>query len=183
MTPRICQSLREDVRLRRFWRSQAGAFAFLSVLAACSDSTGPNRVVTITPIDQTVALQSSPAGKILRTSVTLTNNSRSPVTWDKCAWTLEKKLGITALATDGPTFPWVTVSGGPICYLAIAYLPLQPGQSVQIPIEVTVGTSQFDGSPGEYRVHLVLGTTVLENQWRPIPHDLSVSDAFTVVSQ
>lgn len=192
MKSRISQWLVEGLRPRGFHRIRLSAFLIVPILAACSDSTGPTRFVVITPASQTVALETAPTGQILRTSITLTNTSSFPVMWDYCGLTLEKNIsGPIALATDGPRPPWFTV-WVQACYLlsaeAIAYLttPLQPGQSRTIPISIPVsqpGLLQFDGSPGQYRVHLTLTTQILNNQYRTVPHDFSVSDPFTVVAQ
>jgi hypothetical protein len=192
MKSRISQWLVEGLRPRGFQLIRWSAFLIVPILAACSDSTGPTRFVVITPASQTVALETTPTGKILRTSITLTNTSSFPVTWDYCGLTLEKNIsGIIELA-DGPRPPWFTV-WVQACYLlsaeAIAYYttPLQPGQSVTIPIAAPVGQSfsalPFDGSPGEYRVHLTLATQILHNQYRTVPHDFSVSDSFMIVAQ
>ena len=192
MKSRISRWLVEGLRPRGFHRIRLSAFLIVPILAACSDSTGPTRFVVITPASQTVALETAPTGKILRTSVTLTNTSSFPVTWNSCGLTLEKNIsGPIALASDGPRPPWFTV-WSQACYLAsaeaIAYLtaPLQPGQSVTIPFAAQVGQGfgslPFDGSPGEYRVHLTLATQILHNQYRTVPHDFSVSDPFTVVT-
>ena len=161
------------------------------VLAACSDTTGPSRLVTITPASQSVVLETTPTGKMLRTSVTLTNTSAFPVTMVPCGLALEKKIsGFIALGADGPSPPWYTV-WVPICgflsaeAVAVFATPLPPGQSVSVPINVPVtqpGTLQFDGSPGEYRIHLSL-TTQIVHAFRIIPHDLSVSDSFNVLAQ
>jgi hypothetical protein len=169
-------------------------FVIVPILVGCNDTTGPTRFVSITPASQSVALENAPTGKILRTSVTMTNTSSFPITWDYCGLTLEKKIeGPILLAVDGPSPPWFTVWAQP-CYafatgseaVAVFTTPLQPGKSVTIPINVPVtltGSLHFDGSPGDYRVHLTLATQILKNQYRVIPHDLSVSDPFTVTAQ
>jgi len=173
-------------------RSRNRQLALLAVplLAACSDTTGPTRLVSITPATQSVVLETGPTGKLLHTSVTLTNTSAFPVTMAPCGIALEKKIsGFFALASDGPSPPWFTV-WLPICVwsaeaVAILATPLPPGQSVSVPVIVPVtqpGPFQFDGSPGEYRVHLVLTTQIL-NDFRIVPHDLSVSDSFSVLPQ
>jgi hypothetical protein len=192
MKSRIGQSLVEDLRHREFRRTRLSMLLLVPVLAACNDSTGPTRVVTITPASQTVSLETLPTGKILRTSVTLTNTSGLPITWDYCGAMLEKKIDNLFIATaDGPQPPWFTVWARS-CYLlsaeAVAYFtaPLQPGQSVTIPIDVPVsqtGPLNFDGSPGEYRVRLTLTQRILTNRYRTVPHDFSVSDPFIVVTQ
>jgi hypothetical protein len=161
------------------------------LLAACSETTGPSRLVSITPASQSVVLQTTPTGKILRTSVTLTNTSAFPVTIVPCGIALEKKIsGFILLAADGPSPPWYTVWVSICGYfsaeaVAILTAPLLPGQSVSVPIDVPVtqpGTLQFDGSPGEYRIHLSL-TTQIVDAFHIIPHDLSVSDSFNVIAQ
>ena len=191
MKLKLRQWLVEGLCVRGLARARSGAFLVLPVVVACSDTTGPSRFVSITPASQSVALQSVPSGKILRTSVTLTNASRFPIIWGYCGLGLEKKIeGMIISATDGPIPPWFTVAM-PACALgaeAVAFItpPLQPGESVSIPIEVpvaTAGTVRFDGSPGEYRVRLLLATQILDNQYHTLPHDLSVSDSFNVVAQ
>src|SRR2546423_2562169 len=143
MKSRIRQRLVEGLRLRAFQSARLGAVLAVAILAACNDTTGPTRFVTITPASQIVAMQTAPTGRVLRTSVTLTNTSTFPITWDYCALTLEKKIeGIIELA-DGPQPPWFTV-WSPICALlsadAVARMtsPLRPGGSVTIPIDVPV---------------------------------------------
>ena len=175
-------------------RSRNRQLALLAVplFAACSDTTGPSRLVTITPAAQSVVLETGPTGKLLHTSVTVTNTSAFPVTISSpCGIALEKRIsGIISLASDGPTPPWYTVWVSICAYLAdeavaIITAPLLPGQSVSVPIVVPVtqpGTLHFDGSPGEYRVHLTLATQIL-NEFRMVPHDLSVSDSFSVSAQ
>ncbi len=193
MKSRIRQWLVERPRLGGFQRARVGAFLLVPILAACSDTTGPARFVSITPASQTVVLQTVPTGKFLHTSVTLTNNSLFRVTWGgSCGVSLEKKIDYAFIENaDGPTPPWFTVWSAVCAALsaeavAIFYAPLQPGQSVSIPIDIPVtltGTPRFDGSPGEYRVHLSLATQIFNSQYRVIPHDLSVSDPFSVVAQ
>src|SRR5206468_3616779 len=120
-------------------RNRQLALLAVPLLAACSDTTGPNRLVSITPVTQSVVLETGPTGKLLHTSVTLTNTSAFPVTMVPCGIALEKKIsGFVLLASDGPSPPWFTV-WVPICGLlsaeAIAILaaPLPPGQSVSVP--------------------------------------------------
>ena len=194
MKAKVRQWFVEGLRLRGLERARLGAFLLVPVLAACNDATGPTRFVNITPASQTVVLQSLPTGKVLRTSVTLTNTSHFSINWNYCGVTLEKKIeGPVALSTDGPTYPWFTVRTT-ICSalaagsaaIAIFSSPLEPGQSVTIPIDVPVGqvgSLIFDGSPGEYRVHLYLTAKILDRDYRAIPHDLSVSDPFTLAAQ
>ena len=190
MKSRISQWLVERLRPRGFHRIRLSAFLILPILAACSDSTGPTRFVSITPASQTVVLQTVPTGKVLHTSVTVTNTSPFTVTRvGPCGVTLEKKIDVTFLAAaDGPTPPWFTVWSA-ICALsfdAVAIAPLQPGQSVSVPIDIPVtatGSLGFDGSPGLYRVHLSLATQIFTNQYRSIPHDQSVSNPFSVIPQ
>jgi len=193
MKLKLRQWLVGNPRRREFPR--LGVLLFAPLVVACSDTTGPSQFVSITPANESVALQTVPSGKILRTSVTLTNTSGFPVTWGGgCGLSLEKKIDVVSLAAaDGPTPPWFTVWWA-VCTEAVAvvsspilYSPLQPGQSVSIPIDIPVTPSgtqpRFDGSPGEYRVHLMLTTQIFRNQYRLIPHDLSVSDSFSIVAQ
>ena len=192
MRSRISQWLVERLRPRGFHRIRLSAFLVVPILAACSDSTGPTRFVSITPASQTVVLQTVPTGQVLHTSVTVTNTSPFLVTRvGPCGVTLEKRTPVSSLANaDGPP-EWFTV-WSQICALlsaeamAIIYTPLKPGQSVSVPIDVPVtatGSLGFDGSPGLYRVHLSLATQIFTNQYRSIPHDQSVSNPFSVVPQ
>jgi hypothetical protein len=191
MKSTIRQWLVEGLRLRAFRHAPLAAFSTVLLLSACSDATGPTHFVSITPASQSVALQTVPGGKVLRTSLTLRNTSSFPVTWDYCGLTLERKIVVFALASDGPTPPWFTVWSATCALLsaeavAIIRTPLEPGQSVTIPIEVPVaptGAALFDGSPGEYRVHLVLAAQITGRRILTIPHDASVSDSFSVVAQ
>jgi hypothetical protein len=175
----------------RLQRGRFVALLLVAVLAACSDGTGPSSLVSITPASQTVTLQQTPNGAFLRTSVTLTNISSNPVVYDPCALSLERKADpYVALSGDGPTYPWATVWSSFCAALsaeAIARIPqsVAPHSSVTVPVNapvsVTLGQSQyFDGSPGTYRVRLVLQTDIIGTA-RLIPHDLSVSDPFTLV--
>ena len=172
-------------------RNRQLALLAVPLLAACSDTTGPSRLVSITPATQSVVLETVPGGRVLHTSVTVTNRSAFPVTISPCGLALEKKIsGFIALGSDGPTPPWFTVWVSYCALLeaeavAIVTAPLLPGQSVTVPIVIPVtqpGNLNFDGSPGEYRIHLTLATQIL-NEFRIVPHDLSVSDSFSVSAQ
>jgi hypothetical protein len=164
------------------------ALALVAVLGACSEGTGPLDVVRITPANQTVTLHQTPTGAALRTSVTLTNTSSRPVVYDPCALTLEKKAEGYMLVSAESSTPWIAV-WAPICVLfdtmGIARLTVLPHSSVSIPIDAATASTAFpafDGSPGTYRVHLVLQTEIIGVP-RDIPHDSSVSDPFMIVVQ
>jgi hypothetical protein len=171
--------------------------AMLVVAVSCTDNTGPARGVAITPIAPTVALQATPQGQALITSVTLTNTSSHPVAWSICGMSLEK-IGMPALppgtgwdtvwqsicfAIDNSapvdantSTSFVTSLGGPI---------LRPGESVDIPVSIPVGQPpyslyNFKGDPGAYRFHFSLSTQIL-GTFYPVTHDLSVSDSFTLL--
>jgi hypothetical protein len=177
--------------------ARAAIAAMLVVAVSCTDSTGPARGIAITPISPIVALQTTPQGQALITSVTLTNTSSHPVAWSYCGMSLEK-IGMPALppgtgwdtvwqsicfALDDSPAPDATISssfgaslGGPI---------LKPGQSVDVPVSIPVGqppysTYNFKGDPGAYRFHFALSTEILGTYY-PVPHDLSVSDFFTLL--
>jgi hypothetical protein len=172
--------------------ARLATIAVVPILAACSDTTGPSRLVSITPASQTVVMEPLPNGNVLRTSVTLTNTWTRPVAWSSCGAALEKKTPDFS-ALDGPGPGWTEVWTAACVTLAAAAgsdfiltLPLQPGRSVTIPIFARVAPSiypDFDGSPGIYRVRLFLATPILGNEYRNIPHDLSVSDPFTLLAQ
>lgn len=177
--------------------ARAAIAAMLVVAVSCMDSTGPARRIAITPTAPTVALQATPQGQALITSVTLTNSSEHPIAWSTCGMSLEK-MGMPALPPgtgwetvwqsicflldDNPA-PDVTISssfgaslGGPI---------LKPGESVDIPVAIPVGqppysTYNFKGDPGAYRFHFSLSTEILGTYY-PVLHDLSVSDPFTLL--
>lgn len=181
---RVRQPLFEVPRLRELQRARLGAFLVFAVVA-CSDTTAPKQFVSITPVSESVALQTLGEGKVLRTSVILTNTSDAPVGWTYCGFTLEKNVSGFTLADGGPSYPWVTVAA-PLCAAAPGTVPVQPGASVTIPVEVLVrqtGSESFDGSPGEYRVHLLLATQILFQAYITVPHDLSVSNPFNIVTQ
>lgn len=178
--------------------ARAAITAVLVVAVSCTDSTGPARRIAITPTAPTVALQATPQGQALITSVTLTNTSAHPVAWSSCGMSLERAplpalppgtgsyetvwQSICLLLDDGPV-PDATTStsfgislGGPI---------LKPGQSVDVPVSIAVGqppysTYNFKGDPGAYRFHFALSTEILGTYY-PVPHDLSVSDSFTLL--
>jgi hypothetical protein len=189
MESRIRQTLTAP---RLFIPRASLALAAVVGLAACIGTTEPVRLVSITPAAASVALQTTASGRVLNTSVTLTNVSKNPVTFDLCTLTLEKLKGVVfAEAADGPQPPWYTV-WSQICVALKATnnsgfetVSLPSGASLTIPVSAQVGqngASSFDGSPGTYRVHLSLVTDIV-GQVRTIPHDLSVSDPFSIVAQ
>jgi hypothetical protein len=172
--------------------------AILVVGASCTDSTGPARRVTIVPAAPTVALQTTPQGQTLNTSVTLTNTSAEPIAWSSCGMTLEKAglpqlppgkgswdtvwQSICLLLEEGPVADATASSsfgaslGGPI---------LRPGESITVPVSVPVGQPpysnfNFKGEPGEYRFHFFLSTQILGTYFQ-VPYELSVSDPFTLL--
>ncbi|HEX9220262.1 MAG TPA: hypothetical protein VF858_07230 [Gemmatimonadaceae bacterium] len=167
----------------------------LLIGTACTDSTGPFQPVRIVPAAPNVALQTTPQGKVLSTSFTLTNNSAYPVIWSTCSVTLEK-AGMPALPPGKSD--WETVWAR-ICYLLDAVANqsastasaisgfddaiLQPGKSVPIPISALVGQhpyENFTGEPGRYRVRVPMYIRVL-GFYRVIPADQSVSEPFTLL--
>jgi hypothetical protein len=177
--------------------ARAAIAAILVVAVSCTDSTGPAHRIGITPTAPTVALQTTPQGQALITSVTLTNTSTHPVAWSSCGISLEK-MGMPALPPgtgwetvwqsicllldDSPAVDATTSTsfgaslGGPI---------LKPGQSVDVAVSIPVGqppysTYNFKGEPGAYRFHFALSTQILGTYYA-VPYDLSVSDFFTLV--
>jgi hypothetical protein len=171
--------------------------AVFIVAVSCTDSTGPARGIAITPTAPTVALQATPQGQALITSVTLKNTSAHRIAWSYCGMSLEK-IGMPALPPgtgwetvwqsicfdlDNSPAPDATISyafgtslGGPI---------LKPGQSVDVPVSIPVGQPpysiyNFEGKPGAYRFHFSLSTEILGTYY-PVQHDLSVSDSFTLL--
>lgn len=177
--------------------ARAAIAALVVVAVSCTDSTGPARRIGITPTAPTVALQTTPQGQALITSVTLTNTSAHPIAWSSCGISLEK-MGMPALppgtgwetvwqsiclllddspAADATTSNSFGISlGGPI---------LKPGQSVDVPVSIPIGqppysTYNFKGEPGAYRFHFALSTQILGTYYA-VPYDLSVSDFFTLV--
>jgi len=172
--------------------------ATLAIGVACTDSTGPTVVLTIVPAAPTIALQTTPQGQALNTSVTLTNTSAHPISWSSCGMTLEKAglpalppangswdtvwQSICLLLDDSPVAETTTSSsfgtslGGPI---------LRPGESVIVPVFVPVGqvpysNFTFNGEPGAYRFRFFLSEQILGTYY-PVPHALSVSDSFTLL--
>lgn len=178
--------------------ARAAIAVVLVVAASCTDSTGPARRIAITPAASTVALQVTPQGQALTTSVVLTNTSDRPIAWSSCGMSLEKAplpalppgtgsyetvwQSICFLLDDSPATDATTSTsfgaslGGPI---------LGPGESVAVPVSIPVGqppysTYNFKGDPGAYRFHFALSTEILGTYY-PVPHDLSVSDFFTLL--
>jgi hypothetical protein len=188
MESRIRQTV---VAPRLFIPRSSLTLATIVGLVACTGTTEPIGLVSITPAAASVALQTTANGRVLNTSVTLTNVSKSWVTFDLCSVTLEKLQDVVfADAADGPQPPWYTV-WSQICFAldsnssGFETASLPPGASLTIPVSAQVGqngASNFDGSPGTYRVHLSLVTDIV-GQVRTIPHDLSVSDPFSIVRQ
>jgi len=172
--------------------------AILVVGVSCTDSTGPARRVTIVPAAPTVALQTTPQGQALNTSVTLTNTTAHPIAWSSCGMTLEK-AGLPELPPGKGSWDTVWQS---ICLMldnipaadattSSSFSPLfpspilRPGESVTVPVVVSVGqppysTFDFKGEPGAYRFHFLLSTEILGTYY-PVPYELSVSDSFTLL--
>jgi hypothetical protein len=178
-----------------FARAATAAVIAVGISLGCSDSTGPAERPKIAPASATMALESSPQGPRLNTSVTLTNTSSHPLVWSVCGVTLEK-AGQPALPPGERT--WESVWSR-ICYVLDVSTPattrsltsasslggavLTPGASVTIPIIAVVGQQpfpNFTGEPGLYRFRLALSTELLGTYY-PLPPELSVSDSFTIV--
>jgi hypothetical protein len=176
--------------------ARAAILATVVAGAACTDSTGPAVRVSIVPAAPTVALQSSPQGQVLKTSVTLANSSRYAVAYTSCGITLEK-AGMPQLPPGKSDWEpvWHT-----ICYVldinsvaSSATSPsvgaefvgtvLQPGESVTLSVVALVGQPvfpDFTGEPGLYRFHVPLSARIV-GAYRPIPYELSVSDSFALL--
>jgi hypothetical protein len=183
-------------------KTVVSGFARVAILAtvltgaACTDSTGPAVRVSIVPAAPTVALQSTPQGQALKTSVTVTNSSRYPVAYTSCGITLEK-AGMPQLPPG--TSGWEPVWHS-ICYVIDIHLVavsatspsvgaefvgtvLQPGESVTLSVVAIVGQPpfpDFTGEPGLYRFYVPLSAHILV-AYRPIPYELSVSDSFALL--
>ncbi len=172
--------------------SRVAILTSLVVGAACSDSTGPAAGVRIVPATPSVALQQTPQGATLNTSVTLTNTTQHPVAYSSCGISLEKR-GLPELPPGKSG--WETVWSR-ICYVLelgpaalTSVFPdyvsevLQPGQSITIPIIAAVGKPpypNFTGEPGRYRFHVSLFSQIL-GRYYPFPYDSSVSDSFLLL--
>jgi hypothetical protein len=179
-----------------FCLSRTAIAASLFLAAACTDATGPADRVRIVPETPTVTLQTTPQGRVLSTSVTLTNNSSYRVAWSSCGVSLEK-AGMPALPPGKSD--WQTVWRR-ICYLLDAAasqsgatsftIPfdaqiLQPGQSVTIPVSAVVAQPpypEFTGEIGQYRVRIPLSIQLLLGAYVEITPERSVSDPFTLLS-
>jgi len=160
---------------------------------ACSESTAPMRAAQIVPASATVALQATPQGNILNTSVTITNTSSRAVAYSFCGASLEKK-GLPALppGTSEWKFVWsqlcavLEISGEatmPTVSPAFDQIILQPGASATIPIYAVAGQQpypEFTGEPGLYRVRVPLAVELL-GRFFPAEPDQSVSDPFEVI--
>lgn len=183
-------------------KTVVSGFARVAILAtvvagaACTDSTGPVVRVSIVPAAPTIALQSTPQGQALKTSVTVTNSSRYPVAYTSCGITLEK-AGMPQLPPGKSDWEPVWHS---ICYVleinsaaGSATSPqagpefvgtvLQPGESVTLLVLAFVGQPvfpDFTGEPGLYRFHVPLSAHVI-GAYRPLPYELSVSDSFALL--
>jgi hypothetical protein len=177
-----------------FARAASAAVIAAGISLGCSDSTAPDQHPKIEPASPTTSLQSGPGGLRLSTSVTLTNTSSHPLIWSVCAVSLEKG-GMPALPPG--IRPWESV-WSQTCYVLDASSPattsltsassigqaiLKPGQSVTIPVVAIVGQQpypNFTGEPGLYRFRLALFTDLLGTYY-PVPPEMSVSEAFTIV--
>ena len=158
----------------------AGA-AFVS---GCSDSTGPQGAVRIVPAAPTATMQTTPQGRVLNTSVTITNNSPYVVAYSSCGVSLEM-LGMPALPPGKRE--WTSVWARVCALLAVnesfsidlAPETLQPGESVTIPIYAVAGDSfsSFSGQPGQYRFHVALAMKIFGSYHNATPEQ-SVSEPF-----
>jgi hypothetical protein len=156
------------------------------VTAGCSDTTGPSGAVRIVPAASTVNMQTTPQGRVLSTSVTITNNSPYVVVYSSCGVTLEM---LSPPALPPGKREW-TMVWGRICALLAASASfstypgpetLQPGESVTIPIVAIAGTpySTFSGQPGQYRFHVALAIRILGSYHNATPEQ-SVSEPFVL---
>ena len=150
----------------------------------CSDTTAPTGAVRIVPAAPTATMQTTPQGRALSTSVTITNNSPYVVAYSSCGITLEME-GMPALPPGKRE--WTRVWGRVCALLAVsesfsidlAPETLQPGESVTIPIYAVVGDpfSSFSGQPGLYRFHVALAIKILGTYHNATPEQ-SVSEPF-----
>ena len=173
-------------RIRRFGVGGVAALITVGALSGCTSTTEPVALVRIVLASPTVAIQSTPQGAKLSTSVTLTNTSNFPVIWSSCSMQLERKDDVAFPASDSYD-GWEAV-WFPICSLVLNLeppVPLQPGESVVVPI-TAIAYSQspgsFLGEPGLYRVQFFIGAMVA-GEYRQIPRAASSSAPFTVVAQ
>ena len=172
----------------------ATAAILAAIFAGCSDTTGPETVAAITTPSSTIALQATPQGPVLNTVVTVTNTSAYAMAWSSCGVTLEK-AGLPALPPGKSDWQSVWTRA---CYILLAgaavsgvapSIPdfpsaiLKPGETVTIQIVAPTGQQPyptFDGQPGQYRFHVPLSISVL-GTFHSVPHDLSVSEPFTLL--
>ena len=179
----VCFEGRSKVVSRALWQVIGGIGA-VAVLTACTESTEPPARVSIVPASQTFAIQPSVHGPTLNVSVRLTNTSSHPIYWSSCAVALQRKNEIVALEAKTSGL-WQTV-WMPICTaIATVIDPLEPGESVTVPISAVVSLVNpptFDGAPGLYRVRFSLSTEVVGST-RVLPEEQSSSNPFTVVTQ
>jgi hypothetical protein len=165
----------------------------VAVFVGCSDTTGPEKVAAITTPSSTIALQATPQGPVLNTLVTVTNTSAYAMGWSSCGVTLEK-AGLPALPPGKSEWQsvwaracYLLQSGAALSGVAtpIPDYPsaiLKPGETVTIQIVAPTGQQPyptFDGQPGQYRFHVPLSISVF-GTFHSVPHDLSVSEPFTL---
>jgi hypothetical protein len=175
--------------------SRIAMAALVASVLACGETTSLAGSVRIQPAAASVALQNTPLGLGLQTSITLTNTSSTPIRWSTCGMALEKGDVVALESSDGSWVPvWTEVClyalDGVTGDAAITTAPpiggivLNPGTSVVIPITVPVGQtpySFFNGEPGIYRVRLYLSTDVLGHNYT-LPRERSVSDSFILTA-
>jgi hypothetical protein len=176
--------------------ARAAIAAILVVAVSCSDSTGPARRIAITPAAPTVVLQANPQGQVLlATSVTLKNTSAQPIAWSSCGMSLEK-AGLPALPPGRRSWDTVwqsicaVLDGSPVIEATTSSSSLGtwpggsillPGESVTVPVMILVGQPpNFNGEQGAYRFYFSISAEILGTYY-PVPHDLSVSDSFTLL--
>lgn len=173
-------------RIRQSGVGGLAALTLVTALSGCTNPTEPVAAVRIVPASQTVVLQSTPQGPTLSTSVTLTNTSGFPIIWSSCSMQLERRDDI-ALPASNSDAGWERV-WSPICNLALILpppTPLQPGESVTVPVTAVASpqdAGSFSGEPGQYRVRFFLGA-VVAGDYRQLPSAASSSQPFTVVAQ
>ena len=168
-------------------------FAVLGA-TACSDATGPIRPAQIVPASSSIALQATPQGQVLNTSVTITNTSSHAIAYSMCGVSLEKK-GLPALPPghSGWELVWSQIcavmdiaseaSTLPVPDPLIGQIILKPGASATIPIYAVAGQQpypQFRGEPGLYRVRVPLAVELL-GKFYPTESDQSVSEPFELL--
>lgn len=165
--------------------------AVVMVGVACADSTGPLRFVQIVPASPTVTLQTTPQGKVLSTSVTVTNTSSFTVVVSSCGVSLEMApMPALPPGKSDWTFVWSQIcaaleaatsqSSATPTSTGLGESVLKPGESVIIPVLAVVGQApfpKFSGDSGSYRFHVPVWVSV-PGFYPPASTENDVSEPF-----